>query len=78
MELYRGAAHDMEVQLAGTGIGPRKSKKAAASILDKLKPDCILNLGSAGSLHDSLEPGTIFIPQMFSLGDGDSIKQMMR
>lgn len=75
LKLYRGAFREMEVLLAITGVGTQRSGKIAAIALEKLRPDCIFNLGSAGSLHSSLEPGTVFIPDWLIKDDKTAVKQ---
>ena len=60
-----------------TGVGMENSILASKWIIETLCPcydvQCVINLGSAGSLSDDLEIGSLVIPQQFS-HDSLSIK----
>jgi adenosylhomocysteine nucleosidase len=60
-EFIEGKIGDHEVVLVKSGIGKVNAAIATTLLLNNFKPDIVLNTGSAGGFHESLEVGTIVI-----------------
>ncbi len=54
--LYRSENYDLLI----TGVGPVMAERTLTSYLDEYQPDCILNIGTAGMLTQSMELGKIY------------------
>lgn len=60
-EFIEGVVGDHEVVLVKSGIGKVNAALATALLLEKFKPDAVLNTGSAGGFQQSLEVGAVVI-----------------
>lgn len=60
-EYTTGLMHGAEVTLLRSGIGKVNAAMSTTILLEKYKPDCIINTGSAGGLNPSLNVGDIVI-----------------
>lgn len=60
-EFIEGEIGLHKVVLVKSGIGKVNAAIATTLLLNNYKPDVVLNTGSAGGFHDSLEVGTIVI-----------------
>ncbi|MDF2558553.1 MAG: mtnN [Bacillales bacterium] len=58
---YIGKMHDLDVVLLQSGIGKVNAAMSTAILLEKFKPDCIINAGSAGGFSKGLKVGDIVI-----------------
>ncbi|WP_066311856.1 5'-methylthioadenosine/S-adenosylhomocysteine nucleosidase [Bacillus sp. FJAT-29814] len=60
-EFTFGKMHDMDVILLRSGIGKVNAAMSTTILLEKYKPDCIINTGSAGGLNPDLNVGDAVI-----------------
>ena len=60
-EFSEGEIGNHKVVLVKSGIGKVNAAIATTILLNKFKPDVVLNTGSAGGFHESLEVGTVVI-----------------
>lgn len=60
-EFTIGTLHGTEVILLKSGIGKVNAAMSTSILLEKFKPDYIINTGSAGGLHPALNIGDIVI-----------------
>ncbi|NYF24959.1 5'-methylthioadenosine/S-adenosylhomocysteine nucleosidase [Sporosarcina sp. JAI121] len=60
-EFIEGEIGNHEVVLVKSGIGKVNAAIATTLLLHNFKPDAVLNTGSAGGFHESLEVGTVVI-----------------
>ncbi|WP_210469128.1 5'-methylthioadenosine/S-adenosylhomocysteine nucleosidase [Sporosarcina sp. 6E9] len=61
IEYIKGAIGNHEVILVKSGIGKVNAAMATTILLEKFRPDVVLNTGSAGGFGETLEVGTIVI-----------------
>lgn len=59
--IYRKSNHIIHHLI--TGVGTERSQSALIDLFGRVKPNLILNLGTAGSLQDSLRAGCLFLPE---------------
>jgi adenosylhomocysteine nucleosidase len=57
----RGSLRGREIALVETGVGPRRAKQAAQSIIDHFKPAYVVLMGAAGAAAPGLKLGDIVI-----------------
>lgn len=60
-EYFIGTLHDKEVILSRSGIGKVNAAMAATILLDRYKPDAVINTGSAGGYNPELKIGDLVI-----------------
>ncbi|WP_144463487.1 5'-methylthioadenosine/S-adenosylhomocysteine nucleosidase [Siminovitchia fortis] len=60
-EYFIGKLHDKEVILSRSGIGKVNAAMAATILLDRYKPDAVINTGSAGGYNPELKIGDLVI-----------------
>lgn len=60
-EFIEGKIGEHDVVLVKSGIGKVNAAIATTLLLNKFNPDVVLNTGSAGGFHESLEVGTVVI-----------------
>ncbi len=60
-EFIEGKIGEHDVVLVKSGIGKVNAAIATTLLLNNFKPDVVLNTGSAGGFHESLEVGTVVI-----------------
>jgi adenosylhomocysteine nucleosidase len=60
-EFTFGNMHDSEVILLRSGIGKVNAAMSTTILLEKYKPDCIINTGSAGGFNPALNVGDAVI-----------------
>ncbi|MCQ6278188.1 5'-methylthioadenosine/S-adenosylhomocysteine nucleosidase [Bacillus sp. EB600] len=60
-EFTFGKMHGTEVILLRSGIGKVNAAMSTSILLEKYKPDCIINTGSAGGFNPSLDVGDVVI-----------------
>ncbi|MCM3765374.1 5'-methylthioadenosine/S-adenosylhomocysteine nucleosidase [Neobacillus niacini] len=60
-EFTFGKMHDTDVILLRSGIGKVNAAMSSTILLEKYKPDCIINTGSAGGLNPDLNVGDTVI-----------------
>ena len=58
-EIYTGQLNGTEVALLKSGIGKVAAALGATLLLERCKPDAIINTGSAGGLASTLKVGDI-------------------
>ncbi|TKB47853.1 5'-methylthioadenosine/S-adenosylhomocysteine nucleosidase [Thalassotalea mangrovi] len=68
---YSGTIDGNEVVLVQSGIGKVAAALATALLIDKFKPDYIVNTGSAGGFEQSLQVGDIVISAEVRYHDAD-------
>lgn len=56
-----GTMHDADVILLKSGIGKVNAAVSTALLLDRYQPDYVINTGSAGGFHESLNVGDVVI-----------------
>ena len=59
--VIRGSLRGREIALVETGVGPRRAKQAAQSIIDHFKPAYVILMGAAGAAAPGLKIGDIVI-----------------
>ena len=69
---YKGYINDKAVALTQSGIGKVNVAISTALLIEKFKPDLIINTGSAGALDKSLNVGDIVISDMVAYRDADA------
>ena len=57
----RGSLRGREIALVETGVGPRRAKQTAQSIIDHFKPAYVVLMGAAGAAAPGLKLGDIVI-----------------
>ena len=57
----RGSLRGREIALVETGVGPRRAKQTAQSIIDHFKPAYVVLIGAAGAAATGLKLGDIVI-----------------
>jgi adenosylhomocysteine nucleosidase len=57
----RGSLRGREIALVETGVGPRRAKQAAQSIIDHFKPAYVVLMGAAGAAAPGLKLGDVVI-----------------
>lgn len=60
-EFYQGKIDSLEVVLLKSGIGKVNAALGTALLIEKFKPDVIINTGSAGGFHRDLNVGDVVI-----------------
>lgn len=70
-KIYTGTLHDSEIALLQSGIGKVAAAIGTTLLLDNIKPDCVINTGSAGGLATSLNVGDIVVSQEVCYHDAD-------
>ncbi|MEK3807859.1 5'-methylthioadenosine/S-adenosylhomocysteine nucleosidase [Metabacillus sp. SLBN-84] len=60
-EFTTGTYSGMDVILLKSGIGKVNASVSTAILLDRFKPDVVINTGSAGGFHQSLNVGDVVI-----------------
>lgn len=71
LEIYTGTLNGNDVALLKSGIGKVSAAMGAALLLDRCKPDLIINTGSAGGLSASLKVGDIVVSDETRYHDAD-------
>jgi len=61
IDFFSGAIHGKSVVLARCGVGKVNAAVCTQALIDLFKPDCIINTGVAGAIHDGLDIGDIVI-----------------
>ena len=62
---YLHAACDREILLVETGMGQKPVQAALDTVVREFAPDLLISFGFAGSLHESLEVGTLCLVEAF-------------
>lgn len=70
-KIYTGTLHGSEIALLQSGIGKVAAAIGTTLLLDNIKPDCVINTGSAGGLATSLNVGDIVVSQEVCYHDAD-------
>ncbi|MGD8205725.1 5'-methylthioadenosine/S-adenosylhomocysteine nucleosidase [Pantoea sp. FN0305] len=70
-EIYTGTLNGVEVALLKSGIGKVSAALGTALLLERCRPDFIINTGSAGGLDSSLKVGDIVISDEVRYHDAD-------
>ncbi|MBK4714028.1 MULTISPECIES: 5'-methylthioadenosine/S-adenosylhomocysteine nucleosidase [Tenebrionibacter/Tenebrionicola group] len=70
-EIYTGTLNGMDVALLKSGIGKVSAAMGATLLLERCKPDVIINTGSAGGLAPSLKVGDIVVSSEVRYHDAD-------
>jgi len=73
ISIFQNNSKEKNISLLITGVGPAKSRKSLDSALQFLKPDIIINSGSAGALSDGLVPGQIILPKIVMDDSGNKM-----
>src|SRR6476620_6944191 len=60
-EFTKGMYNGVEVVLLKSGIGKVNAALSTTLLLDRYKPDYVINTGSAGGFHPSLNVGDVVI-----------------
>ncbi|RWR15192.1 5'-methylthioadenosine/S-adenosylhomocysteine nucleosidase [Siminovitchia fortis] len=60
-EYFIGTLHDKEIILSRSGIGKVNAAMAATILLDRYKPDAVINTGSAGGYNPELKIGDLVV-----------------
>ena len=70
-EIYTGTLNGVEVALLKSGIGKVSAALGTALLLERCRPDVIINTGSAGGLASSLKVGDIVVSDEVRYHDAD-------
>lgn len=70
-KMYTGTLHGSEIALLQSGIGKVAAAIGTTLLLGNIKPDCVINTGSAGGLATSLNVGDIVVSQEVCYHDAD-------
>ncbi len=70
-EIYTGTLNGVEVALLKSGIGKVSAAMGTALLLERCKPDFIINTGSAGGLAPTLNVGDIVVSDEVRYHDAD-------
>lgn len=70
-EMYTGTLNGVEVALLKSGIGKVSAALGTALLLERCRPDVIINTGSAGGLASSLKVGDIVVSDEVRYHDAD-------
>lgn len=70
-EIYTGTLNGVEVALLKSGIGKVSAALGTALLLERCRPDFIINTGSAGGLASSLKVGDIVVSDEVRYHDAD-------
>lgn len=70
-EIYTGTLNGVEVALLKSGIGKVSAAMGTALLLERCRPDFIINTGSAGGLAASLKVGDIVVSDEVRYHDAD-------
>ncbi|MBV7406437.1 5'-methylthioadenosine/S-adenosylhomocysteine nucleosidase [Enterobacter sp. ENT03] len=70
-EIYTGTLNGTEVALLKSGIGKVAAAMGATLLLERCKPDVIINTGSAGGLAPTLKVGDIVVSDEARYHDAD-------
>ena len=68
----RGKIENQEVVLVQSGIGKVNSAIATAFIIDRYRPDFVINTGSAGGLNTALHVGDVVVADKVAYHDVDA------
>lgn len=72
VKFYTGILKDREVVITQSGIGKVNAAISTTLLINKLKPDIIINTGSAGALDESLNVGDVLISDDVKYHDADA------
>lgn len=70
-EIYTGQLNGVEVALLKSGIGKVAAAMGTALLLERCKPDVVINTGSAGGLASTLKVGDIVVSDEARYHDAD-------
>ena len=70
-EIYTGTLNGVEVALLKSGIGKVSAAMGTALLLERCRPDMVINTGSAGGLASSLKVGDIVVSDEVRYHDAD-------
>ncbi|HDE5602246.1 TPA: 5'-methylthioadenosine/S-adenosylhomocysteine nucleosidase [Staphylococcus aureus] len=72
VKFYTGILKDREVVITQSGIGKVNAAISTTLLINKFKPDIIINTGSAGALDESLNVGDVLISDDVKYHDADA------
>ncbi|EOB7626537.1 5'-methylthioadenosine/S-adenosylhomocysteine nucleosidase [Staphylococcus aureus] len=72
VKFYTGILKDREVVITQSGIGKVNAAISTTLLINKFKPDVIINTGSAGALDESLNVGDVLISDDVKYHDADA------
>lgn len=72
VKFYTGILKDREVVITQSGIGKVNAAISTTLLINKFKPDVIINTGSAGALYESLNVGDVLISDDVKYHDADA------
>ncbi|CAC6529338.1 5'-methylthioadenosine nucleosidase [Staphylococcus aureus] len=72
VKFYTGILKDREVVITQSGIGKVNAAISTTLLINKFKPDAIINTGSAGALDESLNVGDVLISDDVKYHDADA------
>ncbi|HDH6682493.1 TPA: 5'-methylthioadenosine/S-adenosylhomocysteine nucleosidase [Staphylococcus aureus] len=72
VKFYTGILKDREVVITQSGIGKVNAAISTTLLINKFKPDFIINTGSAGALDESLNVGDVLISDDVKYHDADA------
>ena len=70
-EIYTGTLNGVEVALLKSGIGKVSAALGTTLLLERCRPDVVINTGSAGGLASSLKVGDIVVSDEVRYHDAD-------
>ncbi|MBE5672629.1 5'-methylthioadenosine/S-adenosylhomocysteine nucleosidase [Staphylococcus sp. SS35] len=72
VKFYTGILQEKEVVITQSGIGKVNAAISTTLLINKFKPDIIINTGSAGALDESLNVGDVLISDDLKYHDADA------
>lgn len=72
VKFYTGILQEKEVVITQSGIGKVNAAISTTLLINKFKPDIIINTGSAGALDESLNVGDVLINDDLKYHDADA------
>ncbi len=72
VKFYTGILQEKEVAITQSGIGKVNAAISTTLLINKFKPDIIINTGSAGALDESLNVGDVLISDDLKYHDADA------
>lgn len=70
-EIYNGKFNQHDIVLLKSGVGKTASALSTSLMLEKYKPDIVINTGTAGGLKTDLQPGDIVVSSEVGYHDVD-------
>lgn len=71
VDFYTGSLKDTPIVLVKSGVGKVHAALASTLVIQLFKPRCIINVGTAGALHEHLTAGSAMLLESIAYHDVD-------